>query len=253
MHNILEKTRLPHIEKDDSSACLKSSYLLGLGMLYMMFPMVSGLLIYKIVAIGIFMAPAGIFINPIVYCLSNVTTEVYGYEIARNMMWWFIISSITFVILAATLIKLPSSPNFAHQGAYDLIFGSMPRVCLAGIIGTVVSLSFNNYFLSKLKIKLQGKAYWLRSILSTSPGEILYNLIAYPIMFLGTMPLENLVYIFLSVSCFKIGMTFFFTPAEWFLANYLKNKERINVFDYGVDYRIFRFKLSKNRPELKAV
>jgi len=254
MKDAFKKMTLPPVTGETSSAgCLKSNYLIGLAMLYMMFPMASGLLVYKIVAIGIFLAPAGIFINPIVYCLSNVTTEVYGYEIARNMMWWFVLASVTFVAISSLLIQLPSPESFTNQAAYDLILGSMPRVCIAGILGTVISLSFNNYFLSKLKIKLQGKAYWLRSILSTSPGEIIYNLIAYPIMFLGTMPFKSLVYIFLSVSCFKICMTFVFTPAEWLLANFLKKKERVNTFDYDVDYSIFRFKISKPKPELKVV
>lgn len=248
-----KKVSLPTINEYGSSLILRSNYLMGIVMLFMMFPMLSGLLIYKIVLIGSFMAPAGIFLNPLIYCLSNVTTEVYGYEISRNMMWWFIFSSIVFVTLGALLIKLPSPANFEHQGSYDLIFSAMPLICIAGTIGNICALSFNNYFLSKLKIKLQGKAYGIRSILSTSPGEIIYNLIAYPIMYLGKIPLENLIQIFISVSCFKVIMTLFFTPAEYFLATFLKKKEKINVFDHGVNYNIFTFNINKYKPKLNVV
>lgn len=215
--------------------------------------MVTSLLVYKIISIGPFMSAAGIFITPLIYCLNNVTTEVYGYEVSRNMMWWFIAASVTYVTLCSLCIKLPSPDNFMNQGAYDLILGSMPRICIAGVLGNLCALSFNSYFLSKLKIKMQGRAYWLRSILSTSPGEVIYNLVAYPIMHIGKTPPEQLIRIFISVSLFKIFVTIFFTPLEWFLAHYLKKKEGINTFDYGVNYNIFRIGITKAKPSLKIV
>jgi queuosine precursor transporter len=222
-------------------------------MFYMMFPMITGLLVYKIISIGPFKSAAGIMITPLVYCLSNVTTEVYGYEVSRNMMWWFIIASITFVALCGLCVNIPSPDNFSNQAAYDLILGGMPLICIAGTIGTLCALSFNNYCLSKLKIKMQGRAYWLRSIISTSPGEVIFNLVAYPIMFYGKIPIPEIIQIFISVSIFKICSTMLFTPLEWFLANYLKRKEGINTFDDNVNYNIFQFNITKSKPALKVV
>lgn len=254
MQKILNKSALPKLNTQyNTNSSMKYSYLIGVAMLYMMFQMLSGLLVYKIVHIGPFMASAGVFLTPIIYCLSNVTTEVYGYETARNMMWWFVFSSITFVTSAVLLTKVSSPETFQYQEHYDLILGVMPRICIAGTIGTIVALSFNNYFLSKLKIRLQGKAYWLRSLMTTGPGEIIYNLIAYPIMFLGKVPVEQLIHIFITVSCFKLATTFLLTPGEWFLANYLKKREGVSVFDYNVNYNIFKFKLNSVKPDLKAV
>ena len=254
MQKILNKSALPNLNTDyNTKSNLKYSYLIGVAMLYMMFQMLSGLLVYKVIHIGPFMASSGVFLTPLIYCLSNVTTEVYGYETARNMMWWFVVSSIIFVTSAALLTKIPSPETFKYQEHYDLILGAMPRICIAGTIGTIIALSCNNYFLSKLKIKLQGKAYWFRSLISTGPGEIIYNIIAYPIMFLGKVPVEQLLHIFITVSCFKLATTLLLTPGEWFLASYLKKKEGVSVFDYNVNYNIFKFKLSPVKPELKAV
>jgi len=254
MQKNLSKLNLPVIDKNYShQPCIKSSYIIGIAMFYVMFPMVTGLLVYKIISIGPFMSGAGIMLTPAVYCLSNITTEVYGYEVSRNMMWWFIINSIVFVILCSLFIKLPSPNTFVNQAAYDLILGGMPLICIAGTIGTICALSFNNYFLSKLKLKLQGRAYWFRSIISTSPGEVIYNLVAYPIMFYGKIPPNQILKILISVSLFKIIATTIFTPLEWFIADFLKRKEGINTFDYGVNYNILKFNINRFSPELTVI
>lgn len=231
------------------------NYLIGVVMLYMTLTVLSGLTVYKMVMLGPILLPAGIFTTPMTYCLSNVTTEVYGYPVGRNLMWWFVITSTIFTGLAFLLVHLPSPPDFKYQPAYDLILGSMPRIYIAGIIGTIIGMNINNYLVSKFKIMMEGNHYWLRSIISTCGGELTYNLVAYPIMFLGTMPFTNLVNIFISVSIFKMLTTAVFLAPECLLARYLKIKEKINVFDHGVNYSLFRFKIGddKHKPILSIV
>src|SRR3990167_11333041 len=82
------------------------NYLIGVVMLYMTLTILSGLTVYKIIILGPFLLPAGIFTTPLTYCLSNVTTEVYGYTVGRNLMWWFVITSTIFTCLAFLLINL---------------------------------------------------------------------------------------------------------------------------------------------------
>jgi uncharacterized integral membrane protein (TIGR00697 family) len=215
----------------------------------------SGLTVYKILILGPFLLPAGIFTTPITYCLSNVTTEVYGYPVARNLMWWFIFSSTIFTGLAFILVHLPSPPDFNNQSAYELILGSMPIIYVAGIVGTIIGMNISNYLVSKFKIAMDGKHYWLRSIISTCGGEIAYNLVAYPIMLLGKIPLHDLIHIFISVTIFKMLTTAVFLAPECFLTRYLKIKEKINVFDHGVNYGLFKFKIHDEfqKPKLTIV
>jgi len=231
------------------------NYLLGVAMLYMMFMILSGLLVYKIVKIGDFLAPAAVFVTPMIYCLSNVTTEVYGYQIGRNMMWWFVVSSTIFTLSSAFFIHIQSPPEFIHQAAFELILGSMPWVFAGGTVGTICGMTFNNFVVSKCKILMEGKRYWLRSFISTCGGEIVYNIIAYPIMFLGRISFREFLQVFICVTLFKIVTTLIFLPPECLLAWYLKSKEKINIFDYNVNYNIFRFRLAEvsNKPALHLV
>lgn len=227
------------------------NYLIGIAMVYMMLMILSGLTVHKLVSIGPFLLPVGIFTTPLTYCLSNVITEVYGYPIGRNLMWWFIISSSVFTGLSFIFIHLPSPPDFQYQPYFNLIFGSMPRVFVAGIIGTIIGLSINNYIVSKFKVMMEGNHYWLRSIISTCGGEITYTLIAYPIMLLGTVRFVQLENIIVSVCIFKLLTTGLFLLPECLLAQYLKIKEKINVFDYGVNYSIFSISLTKSAHKVK--
>lgn len=238
--NVESLSKLPKISS------FTYNYLIGVVMLYITLTMLSGLTVYKLIIIGPFLLPAGIFTTPLTYCLSNVTTEVYGYPVGRNMMWWFVVCSTIFTGLAFLLIHLPSPSGFEYQSSFELILGSMPRIYIAGIIGTVIGMNINNYLVSKFKIIMDGKHYWLRSIISTCGGEITYNLIAYPIMMLWKVSFSELTHIFISVTIFKILTTSIFLLPECLLANYLKIKEKINVFDHNVNYNLFSFKLRED-------
>lgn len=256
MLKIFELFKFQNVDDLPRTGNFRYNYLLGMAMLYTMLQLLSGLMIYKIVEIGSFIAPVAVFTTPLTYCLSNVTTEVYGYKVGRNMMWWFLFMSTIFTLMSTLMIHIPSPASFKHQVSFNLIFGSMPRVYLAGILGTLYGLSFNNYVVSKLKLIMDGKRYWLRSILSTCGGEIVYNLIAYPIMFLGRVPLDQLLHIFICVTLFKISTTAFFLLPECWLANFLKYREKINVFDDKNSYSIFGFSFfsdKSKKPNLELV
>lgn len=259
MQNLLKYFKFQNISPLNSvpttAQTMAYNYLLGLAMIYMAYSILSGLLVYKLVCIGTVIVPAGLFVTPITYCLSNVVTEVYGYPISRNMMWWFIIASAFFSITAFGLIQLPSAPDFKNQTAYNLILGQMPRIFIGGITGTIFGMSFNNYLVSKFKLMMSGKKYWLRSITSTAGGEIIYNIIAYPIMFLSVLSFKQILHIFILVTLFKIIITALILLPECLLARYLKIKENINTFDYNVKYNIFRFEISslKKSNNLKVI
>lgn len=220
------------------------NYLLGIAMAYMMFMILSGITVYKPVQIGIFIFPAAVLVTPFIYSLSNVVTEVYGYPVARNMLWWFIIVSAVFSTTGYLLSHAPSPQSFHNPEAFNLILGNMPLIFIAGTIGSLIGISFNNYVVSKYKIYLGGKKYPLRSILSTVGGEIVYNLTAYPIMFYGHLTMHQFINVFFCVTFFKLGTTGLIWPFECYFANFLKIKEGVNVFDYKVKYNIFRFHIN---------
>lgn len=242
-------------QQNNATTKFSYNYLLGVAMIYMTFMILSGITVYKLIDIGWFIIPAGLIVIPFTYSISNVTTEVYGYVVARNMMWWFTIASAFFAFFGFLLSHTPSPKDFQYQKAFMLILGNMPVVFIAGIIASVCGISFNNYSVSKLKKYLNGRKYWLRSIITTASGEIMYNFIAYPIMWYGHTTLKIFFHIFICASVFKIAMTSLVWPFECLFASFLKNREGVNVMDYNVNYNPFIFKIdsSNKKTNLRVI
>lgn len=157
--DILKFQSLDNLSQLPKTSNYHYNYLIGIVMLYITLSILSGLSVYKLILLGLFLLPVGIFTTPLTYCLSNVITEVYGYPVARNLMWWFVFCSTIFTGLSYLLINLPSPASFKHQAAYDLILGSMPRIYIAGIIGTIVGINL--------------KFSWKENIIGS---EVLYQL-----------------------------------------------------------------------------
>jgi uncharacterized integral membrane protein (TIGR00697 family) len=245
---------MPQI-KNNSSKEFRHSILLGLVMFYMMFSMLSGIMIHKIIHVSLFAFPIGVFINPLTYAISNVVTETYGYPVSRCLMWWSIIVSSIFATVSFFLSFIPSSiPELDYF--YARTFGFMPLIFIAGTVGTICGLSINNYIVSKLKISFNGKTYWLRTLMSVWPGELVYNIVAYPIMYFLKYSCTEIITLILSVTLVKFFMTLFFLYPECLLVRHIKEKEKINTFDYDISYNIFVFStnMKKNeKPELKLI
>lgn len=256
MLNSLKNTVVDIVEsrKNQSENPFSSNFLIGISMLYMMFSMLSGLMVYKIIDFGFFAFSAGVFVNPLTYSLSNVTSETYGYSVSRHMMWWFIISSFIFCFLGSALSVIPTSPA-QHSEAFGMVFKFMPVIFAAGTLGNIFGMSLNNYLISKLKVKFNDKKYWLRSIIAIWPGEILFSVIAYPIMHSFSRTFTEIAVLIISTALIKLIMGLILLWPECLIVAYIKNIEKINIFDRGINYRIFQFKLDRDfqKPILHIV
>ena len=224
------------------------NYLCGLSMAYMMFMLISGTTVLKLISLPFFTLSAGVLFVPFIYSCSNMMTEIYGYAISRNMLWWYVFVSFIFTLFGMLIAYLPVPISFTNNAIYKFILGSMPRIFLAGTLGTICGLTTNNIIVSKLKKKLNGYHYWLRSIVSTCGGELVYNIIAYPIMFFGLVTIHQFINIFISVSLFKLLMTACVWPLECYIARKLKFLEQTNVYDFDIIYSIFHLSIKKDIP-----
>lgn len=224
----------------------KCNYLCALAMIYMLFMILSGMTVYKILDLWGVTIPVAVLSVPFIYGSSNVITEVYGFPVARNMIWWYVVTSFIFTSLSLVLSYMPGNLPTIGIESYHLVLGSMPIIFIAGTIGTFIAMNINNQVVSKLKRRLDGYHYWFRSLVSTAGGELVYNAIAYPIMFFGTMSLYNFIGIVVNVSMFKLLMTAVICPLECFFVVLLKKAERINVFDFDVNYSVFRTSIRKS-------
>src|SRR3972149_5472299 len=141
----------------------------------------------KIVALGAPTLPAAIFVFPLSYVFGDVLTEVYGYGVARKVIWLGFACNLIFVFFAWVGQVLPPAVFWTdNQPPYQAILGYTPRLLLASFAAYLVGEFVNSYILARMKIMTKGRWLWSRTIGSTVAGQALDTAIFITIAFVGT-------------------------------------------------------------------
>jgi len=191
----------------------------------------------KMISLGPFIVFAGVFIFPLSYIVGDVLTEVYGYRIARRVIWLGFACNLIFVIFAWVGQVLPSPPGWELQGAYESILGYAPRLLVASFCGYFVGEFVNSFILAKMKIFTKGRWLWSRTIGSTIVGEGLDTVVFTVLALIGTpffMPT-----VMLSQWLVKVLVETVATPATYAVVSYLKRKEAIDTYDRETRFNPF--------------
>ena len=166
----------------------------------------------KIVDIGGFYMPAGIFLWSLTFPLTDIVAETYGRKYAINL----VIGGFTIILLAIFMIKfalwLKPAPFWENSEAYQTILGSNLRLIFAQILSFVVTQTADIYLFSWIRTKTQGRYLWLRNNISTFTSQILANCIFLSVAFLGSIPFENWKVLFITNLCGRIVLAIFDTP-----------------------------------------
>ena len=87
-----------------------------------------------------------------------------------------------------------------------------------------------------MKLKTRGKWLWARTITSTLAGQGLDTIVVLSIAFAGALPLNVLGMMMLTHWLVKVGYEVLAIPLTYVIVNYLKRKEGIDIYDYGVNF-----------------
>lgn len=190
--------------------------------------------------IGVFPFGAGILFFPISYVIGDVLTEVYGYARARRCIWAGFGALLFMAFMAWVVVALPPDESWQGQGAYEQVFGQVPRIVLASIVAFWAGEFANSYVLSRMKIWTNGRHLWTRTIGSTIVGQGIDSLIFYPLAFYGIWENETLAKVLLIQFALKVGWEALLTPLTYLVVGWLKRREGVDVYDTGTDFTPFR-------------
>lgn len=214
-------------------------------MLYITIAILANILIYKLTHIGPFIVSVGTFIIPLWYVLGDIIAEVYGYQVTRRLIWQTLICTLIFSIAGNLLIYLPNPPGMgSNQMAYTQILGHLIRIFFGMLLAVLVGSFLNAFALTKWKIFLQGKFYWLRSMGSSAMGQFCFTFISISFDLFHVLSLHNLLQLIVLSFIIKLIITpLAITPAT-IIAFYLKKYEGIDIYDNYTDFNPFRLKES---------
>jgi len=190
----------------------------------------------KLVSVFGLVLPAAIIIFPISYIFGDVLTEVYGYRQARRVIWLGFFCNLIAVVAIWVGQVLPAASFWDGQAAYERILGYTPRLLVASFLAYLLGEFANSFVLAKMKIATQGRWLWTRTIASTLVGQGLDSLVFMTLAFVGTIPLSGLASAIVTQWLAKSVYEAAVTPLTYKVANFLKRKEGVDVYDYDTQF-----------------
>jgi len=196
----------------------------------------------KLVALGGLTLTAGVVIFPLSYVLGDVLTEVWGYAVARRVIWLGFACNAVMVGAVWLGGELPPAPFWKGQAAYQEILGQAPRILVASFAAYLVGEFANAFVLAKLKVATEGRWLWVRTIGSTVVGQALDSLVFVTLAFAGTVPAGVVAGIVGAQWTIKVAYEAAATPLTYAAVAWLKAREGIDTFDDHTDFNPLRLR-----------
>ncbi len=197
---------------------------------------IAALIASNIIAVKLFVVadrvlPAGVVIFPLSYIIGDVLTEVYGYRQARRVIWLGFMANLVVVVAIWIGGLLPAADFWDGQAAYERILGLVPRILAASFLAYLLGEFANAYILAKIKIAMQGRLLWVRTISSTIVGQGIDSGIFITLAFAGTLPASVLIELILTQWIVKSAYEAAATPLTYVTVGFLKRRDEIDTYD----------------------
>ena len=126
------------------------------------------------------------------------------------------------------------------QEAFAQVHSLVPRIVTASVLAYWAGEISNAIIMSKMKVAMNGKHLWMRTIGSTVVGQFVDSVLFVLIGFAGVFPSALLCVAVLSGWGFKVVYEALATPLTYWVVSYLKRLEGIDHFDRREKYRLFK-------------
>jgi uncharacterized integral membrane protein (TIGR00697 family) len=191
----------------------------------------------KVISLGPFVLPAAIFVFPLSYIFGDVLTEVYGYRLARRVIWLGFFCNLIFVFFVWVGQVLPAASFWEGQEAYKRILGYAPRLLAASFLGYLAGEFANSFILSRMKIMTKGRWLWSRTIGSTIIGQGFDTSIFITVAFIGTASFVPIMILYHWLA--KTLIEALATPLTYATVNWVKKREAVDTYDYDTKFNPF--------------
>ena len=210
-----------------------------LTVLYVTMQLVSDVTAGKIVQLFVFPVSVTVLYFPVTFIFADVLTEVYGYAVARRVLWTVLLCSFLASMIYQLVAVLPPAPGFDGNDAYVQILGQVPRIVLGSWIAIFFGEILNDFVLAKMKIWTDGKHLWSRLIGSTVVGQFANTVLFYTIALYGVLPTNLLIESIVSGWLLKVVVEILLIPVTYWIVGKLKVIEGEDYFDRGTNFNPF--------------
>ena len=191
-------------------------------------------------------APLGVFFFPLVYVISDVTSDVYGYRISRWIAWITVLMQLVLVGSIRLVIDYTTPCGEFSQtldGALRLVFSSGAIIVIAGIAGAVLGGWVNDIIFQLFRHK-DGEGHFIKRKLWSSAGaELVDTLVFITVAFkIGFhLPWNAVLWMYGIQFVMKYGVEVLTAPIAKWLSGRIRTKEGSDVFEDRNRFNIFGF------------
>lgn len=203
--------------------------------------LVSNLVAQKICQFGPFTVSAAVLLFPITYIFGDIFTEVYGYAVARRVIWIGFFATGLLAALGMAAVWLPAAPEWREQAQFAAVFQFVPRFLAASLCAYWLGEFANSYTLAKLKVLTRGRWLWTRTLGSTVVGQGVDTALVYTLAFGGLLRWGVIGRLVLSGYVLKVAYEAVATPITYAAVGALKRSEGVDAFDVNENFAPFVF------------
>jgi hypothetical protein len=182
-----------------------------------------------------------IYYFPFVYIFADILTEVYGYAVARRVLWYCIFAQLLVIAIFEFVIFYPPSAVMTNNQSYVDVLSTAPRLVFFGTLAMFAGDIGNNYVLAKMKVWTNGRYISARFVTSTLCGQMVNTAVFYIFGLWGTIPTRILTKSILVASLTKATVELLLLPVTLKVSAWLKRIENVDYFDKTTNFNPLKF------------
>ena len=182
-----------------------------------------------------------IYYFPFVFIFGDILTEVYGYAVARRVLWYCIFAQLLAIVIFEFVIFYPPSRVMTNNQSYVDVLSAAPRLVLFGTLAMFAGDIANNYVLAKMKVWTSGRYISARFVASTLCGQMVNTAVFYIFGLWRMIPTRVLAKSILVATLTKVGMELLLLPVTLKVSLRLKRIEDVDYFDKGTNFNPLKF------------
>lgn len=185
----------------------------------------------KLIDVHGLILPAGIVVFPICCILTDVLTEIYGFNRTRQAIWTALVCTMLFAALSQLAVALPPAQGWEHQAAFESLFSQSARIAVAGAMAWCVGEFSNTFVMSRMKVLQKASYMPVRFVLSTFVGQGLDTTVFTLVAFAGLVEWGTLGVMILSGWFAKVAYEIVALPLTIPITHRIKRLEGVEHFD----------------------
>lgn len=182
-----------------------------------------------------------IYYFPFVFIFGDILTEVYGYAVARRVLWYCIFAQLLAIVIFEFVIFYPPSRVMTNDQSYVDVLSAAPRLVLFGTLAMFAGDIANNYVLAKMKVWTSGRYISARFVASTLCGQMVNTAVFYIFGLWRMIPTRVLAKSILVATLTKVGVELLLLPVTLKVSLRLKRIEDVDYFDKGTNFNPLKF------------